>query len=84
MEKILENYADVGTCGTKLYAKEGKLYYDPLYKEPVKNSEMEDLFLKGMVIWNYADRLWIKPQSMEINPMDGTCTIVDYGFIAAE
>lgn len=52
MEKILENYSDVGTCGTIVYtnpATEG-LYEDREYTKKLSSDTCLELFLKGMVV----------------------------------
>jgi hypothetical protein len=52
MEKILENYSDVGTCGTIVYCKPAMdaLYEDREYTKKLSSDACLELFLKGMVV----------------------------------
>lgn len=52
MEKILERYDDVGTCGTIVYAKPDciGLYEDAEYTKLLDPDVVLELFLKGMVV----------------------------------
>lgn len=64
MEKILERYDDVGTCGTILYTYNGPgdaLYYDSECKERVYAEDIKDLFFKGIVIYYSSASAFVKP-----------------------
>lgn len=76
MDKIYENFSDTNVAVTKVYTKaDGFAYADKACKIKISADDLENLFVKGMVVVG-SDSVIYKPISCKISNKVATVTYV--------